>query len=84
MYKINMAKKVQSLTVVSSRLVIGKEELNEQIIARILKGKELLDYPVKLLSTKTDTWGNPYGVYDEKQQSNFPSTINGNNSIVSY
>ena len=36
-----------------------------------MKGRELLDYPVKQLSTGTDSFGRSYGVYDKNEQSNF-------------
>src|SRR5687767_5233444 len=66
-----MAKKVQEKKSVSSKLMTGKDELAQRIKERIVEGQELLDYPVKVLANKIDSFGNSYGEYDKTEQSNF-------------
>jgi predicted nucleotide-binding protein len=71
-----MAKRGQPIAVVSSRLVIEKEEFKSKINDRIFKGRGLLDYPVKQLATRTDSFGHSYGEYDKEEQSNFLTEYN--------
>jgi len=66
-----MAKKVQEKKSVSSKLMTGKDELAQRIKERIVEGQALLDYPVKVLANKIDSFGNSYGEYDKTEQSNF-------------
>ena len=68
-----MAKKKDTQIENTSKLNIEKDEFETLITDRIVKGKELLNYSVTRLSTKKDTFGNYYGIYDEDEERNFLS-----------
>ena len=65
-----MAKKAEPQIITSSKLIIGKDEFKQQINERISKGKELLDFSIRQVSSY-----NPYGRnsvnYDETEKDNF-------------
>ena len=71
-----MAKKTETQTAKSSKLIIGRDEFRNQINNRISKGKELLNFTVRMLSKTVDTRGNFMGIYDETEQSAFLSEYN--------
>lgn len=66
-----MAKSREILTVISSRLIIGKDEFETQINDRIIKGKELLNYSVAIISTGINSRGKSFGIYVEAEKNNF-------------
>ena len=68
-----MAKKTETPTVKSSKLIIERDEFRNQINDRISKGKELLNFPVRIISNKVDTRGKLMGVYDKTEESAFLS-----------
>lgn len=72
-----MAQKKEIQTVITtSKLIIGKEEFKTQITDRINKGKSLLDYSVKVVSTNIDSRRKPYSIYEESEQQGFISEYN--------
>lgn len=56
---------------ISSKLTIEKDEFKVLVSDRIIIGKELSNYPVKILSERTDSFGNNIGEYDEVEQKKF-------------
>jgi len=68
-----MAKKSETPTVISSKLILGKDEFETQINDRIIKGKDLLNCSVAALSAGIDSRGKRYSVYDETEKNNFLS-----------
>lgn len=56
-------------------LLIKKDEFKEQITERILKGKKLLEYPVKVISIQYKRTGEKIN-YDEDDKSNFLAEYN--------
>jgi hypothetical protein len=66
-------KKNEQPAVIASKLIIEKDEFEKQLKDRILKGKELLDFPVKILSKYIDTRGKEACKYDETEQLDFLS-----------
>lgn len=71
-----MAQKKEIQTVITSRLIIRKDEFEIQINDRIKKGKELLNYSVKVSSTSIDSRGKSYGIYEETEKNGFISEYN--------
>ncbi|QBZ98493.1 TIR domain-containing protein [Flavobacterium sangjuense] len=69
-------KKTIQTAITTSKLIISKEEFKTQINDRIDKGKTLLDYSVKVVSTSIDSRRKPYAKYDETEQQNFISEYN--------
>ncbi|MUP40001.1 TIR domain-containing protein [Labilibaculum euxinus] len=68
-----MAKKKEIQTVTSSSLIINKNEFEKQVNDRIETGKELLSYPVKILSTRLNSLREKTNVYDETEVKSFLS-----------
>lgn len=62
-------KEIQSDT--NSKLVIDKNKFETQINERINKGKELLNYSVKVLSNQIDSRNKSYSTYDETEKNAF-------------
>ena len=58
---------------INSKLIIDKDTFEKQINDRISKGKELLNYPVKVLSAKIDNRNKIHSVYDETEKNAFIS-----------
>lgn len=72
-----MAQKKEIQTAITtSKLITGKEEFKIQINDRIDKGKSLLDYSVKVVSTSIDSRRKPYSIYEETEQQVFISEYN--------
>lgn len=68
-------KEIQS-TITTSKLIIGKIEFEKQINERIRKGKVLLDYSVKAVSSSIDSRGKHYSIYEETERLGFISEYN--------
>lgn len=66
-----MTKQTGGLKEISSKLTIEKDEFKEFISDRILIGKELINYPVAILSVKTAMTGEKYNEYDEAEKKKF-------------
>ncbi|MDD5242303.1 MAG: nucleotide-binding protein [Sulfuricella sp.] len=68
-------KEIQS-TIATSKLIIGKEEFKTRINERINKGKDLLNYSVKVVSTGIDSSRKSYSIYEETERLGFISEYN--------
>lgn len=71
-----MAKQTGIAEKISSKLLIEKDEFKELLTDRILKGNELLIYPVTVLSEMNDSFGGKYGIYPEDEEKKFLAEYN--------
>ena len=71
-----MALKREIQTAITSRLIFGKDEFETLINDRIIKGKELLNYSVTVISTGIDSRRKSYGIYKETEKDGFISEYN--------
>ena len=70
-----MAKKVEPQTVISSKLLIEKDEFKNQIVDRISKGQELCSFSVRQVNSFNHYSRNKVE-YDETEKNNFFSEYN--------
>ena len=68
-----MVKKIEKTEVVATKLIIGKDEFENQINDRIIKGKELVNFSVKTIGSRLNSRGENMWVYNEIEQSYFLS-----------
>jgi len=55
----------------TSKLIVDEDKFIEQLLNRIERGKELLNYQVEVLRTQKDTFNKPYSIYKDEEQTNF-------------
>jgi predicted nucleotide-binding protein len=68
-----MTQKKEIKSDINSKLIIDKDIFEKQIIDRISKGNELLNYSVKVSTTKIDSRNRIYSEYDETEKDAFIS-----------
>lgn len=68
-----MTQKKEIKSDINSKLIIDKDIFEKQIIDRISKGNELLNYSVKVSTTKIDSRNRIYSEYDETEKNDFIS-----------
>jgi hypothetical protein len=64
-------KKGNQDAITNSKLIVDEDKFIEQLLNRIERGKELLNYQVEVLRTQKDTFNKPYSIYKDEEQTNF-------------